>query len=323
MGFNKSTDGGNTWQGAQSILKLRTLPFNATKGGTCIRIASSLPSMAVDRSSGSRQGSIYVVYPSVPDPTPDIFMIRSTNGGNSWSDPIKVNQDNGNSDQWMPWMTVDPSTGNLFVIYYDSRNFPLNDSAQVYLSVSYDGGETFKDTLLSNAPFLLRPAFPGGCHTGDYIGISALNGVVRPFWNDNQTGIHQAYTSKVVITSVKELLSETPTMFSLEQNYPNPFNPSTTIEFHIPEARSQKSEVRIVTLKVYSMLGQEVATLVNEELKPGSYNVPWDAAGIPSGVYFYRLSACQTSRHKARDANDAAGGQAGEFTETKRLILMR
>jgi len=75
-----------------------------------------------------------------------------------------------------------------------------------------------------------------------------------------------------------------------------------------------------VTLKVYSLLGQEVATLVNEELNPGSYRVTWDAAGLPrqtagglaSGVYFYRLSASQTNV-----------GQAGEFTESKRLILLR
>jgi hypothetical protein len=114
------------------------------------------------------------------------------------------------------------------------------------------------------------------------------------------------------LTGSSNQTGDIPSEYRLYQSYPNPFNPSTTIEFHIPEVRSQKSEVRIVTLKVYSMLGQEVATLVNEELNPGSYRVTWDAAGLPrqtagglaSGVYFYRL-------------------QAGEFIETRKLLLVR
>jgi len=107
-----------------------------------------------------------------------------------------------------------------------------------------------------------------------------------------------------LIVSVREQPSVLPVAFQLEQNYPNPFNPSTTIEFQIPEVRSQTSEVRIVTLKVYSLLGQEVATLVNEDLRPGSYQVMWNASGVPSGVYFYRLTA-------------------GSFTEMKKLVLVR
>jgi len=105
-------------------------------------------------------------------------------------------------------------------------------------------------------------------------------------------------------TSVRELSGEFPSVFVLHQNYPNPFNPSTTIEFQIPEVRNQTSDVRIVSLKVYNVLGQEIAALVEEELRPGTYQVTWDASGFPSGAYFYRL-------------------QAGEFVETKKLVLVR
>jgi hypothetical protein len=97
-------------------------------------------------------------------------------------------------------------------------------------------------------------------------------------------------------TSVN-IVPEIPTVYSLWQNYPNPFNPSTKFGFRI-------AEFGLVTLKVYNLLGQEVATLVNEEMKPGSYEVTWDASGMASGVYFYRL-------------------QAGSFVETKKLVLMR
>ncbi|MEX1140424.1 MAG: YCF48-related protein [Bacteroidota bacterium] len=88
-----------------------------------------------------------------------------------------------------------------------------------------------------------------------------------------------------------------PDRFSLHQNYPNPFNPSTSISFSL-------SSRLFVSLKVLDLLGREVASLLSEELSAGSYSRQWDATNIPSGVYFYRL-------------------QAGSFTETKKLILLR
>ncbi len=99
--------------------------------------------------------------------------------------------------------------------------------------------------------------------------------------------------------------NEVPGEFSLFQNYPNPFNPSTTLGFSLPRSG-------FVTLKLYNTLGEEVATLVSENLTAGRHNVEWDASRFASGVYFYRLSV-PTSRD----------GQAGEFVETKKLILLR
>jgi hypothetical protein len=91
-----------------------------------------------------------------------------------------------------------------------------------------------------------------------------------------------------------------PERFELHQNYPNPFNPGTKITFSIPVGTGHAPTV----LKVYDLLGREVATLVNEVKDPGSYEVTWDASGVASGVYFYRLNA-------------------GSFSETRRLVLMK
>ena len=88
-----------------------------------------------------------------------------------------------------------------------------------------------------------------------------------------------------------------PEQFSIEQNYPNPFNPSTTIRYQLPVEN-------LVNLKVFDMNGREVAALVNERKQAGSYQVKWNGAGLPSGVYFCRL-------------------QAGGIVETKKLILLK
>jgi len=91
--------------------------------------------------------------------------------------------------------------------------------------------------------------------------------------------------------------------YALFQNYPNSFNPSTTIEFTVPQREH-------VTLRLFDLLGREVAILVNEELHPGKYSVIFDAERLASGVYFYRLSAFSTS-----------GGSS--FIQTKRMVLIK
>jgi hypothetical protein len=91
-------------------------------------------------------------------------------------------------------------------------------------------------------------------------------------------------------TSVKET-HQMPTVFSLEQNYPNPFNPSTVISYHLPAGQAGLPVISKVTLKIYDVLGREVATQVNEEQSAGWKEVQWNASGVSSGIYFYKLTA--------------------------------
>ena len=88
-----------------------------------------------------------------------------------------------------------------------------------------------------------------------------------------------------------------PTEFALAQNYPNPFNPVTTIHYELPQES-------FVTLKLYNLLGQTAAVLLNEKKEAGRYKVKWDASMMPSGVYFYKV-------------------QAGKFTDIKKMLLIR
>lgn len=91
-------------------------------------------------------------------------------------------------------------------------------------------------------------------------------------------------------TNVENTYSRVPKNFKLYQNYPNPFNPATTIKYSIsPEMDANFASATNVQLKVYDVLGNEVTTLVNEKKPAGMYSITWDAANLPSGVYFYKL----------------------------------
>ncbi len=112
------------------------------------------------------------------------------------------------------------------------------------------------------------------------------------------------YRSVNTVMSIKETEQHRPltTRFSLAQNYPNPFNPETNIGFHLPEARH-------VVLRIYNFLGEEIRVVAESEFESGVHSIRWDGKDmsgnhVSTGVYFYQL-------------------HAGEFVETKKLILMR
>ena len=128
-----------------------------------------------------------------------------------------------------------------------------------------------------------------------------------PFWGiydaDNsmlwETGVFEDFSTSV------EPGSTLPTSFKLSQNYPNPFNPSTKIIYTVPSViASGTKQSQQIMLKVYDILGNEVATLVDEQKEPGIYEIEFSAANLASGIYIYHL-------------------QASEFTDTKKMVLLR
>jgi PKD repeat protein len=128
--------------------------------------------------------------------------------------------------------------------------------------------------------------------TGDYsVKLVVSNGTSA------DTLVRTDYVSVSPVTGVKGEESQLPTEFSLYQNYPNPFNPSTVIKYSV-------AEESLVTLKVYNILGTEVATLVNEKKTPGFYELNFGGENLPSGVYVYRI-------------------EAGNFTSSKKMLLIK
>jgi|GEM_PF-2712156 len=186
------------------------------------------------------------------------------------------------ADNGETWVEKDPFlTASLIV---NGNNIFQGKEGFAY---STDGGESFTDYNegITKIDRVLSMLFDG-----EFI-IIGLDG----------PGIYKIAASELGITTSVEQTEELANNYELSQNYPNPFNPSTTIKFSIPESG-------FVSLKVYDLLGKEVASVVNEELNAGSYTVSFDASqssqDLSSGIYFYRL-------------------EANSFVQTKKLTLIK
>ena len=201
IGFNHSVTGGASWTGETRIIsnirghRITALP------NTGIR-TNSFPSMAVDVSGGPRNGSIYVVWTNVGVPgvntgNADIYLIRSTDQGATWSTPVRVNNDSTTNAQWFPWVTCDPHTGELYVIFYDRRDDPGDTLTTTYVAHSADGGSTWTNLRVGDVQFTPTP-IPGKIaagYIGDYLCITARDCEVFPLSSDDRTGFYTAYTS--------------------------------------------------------------------------------------------------------------------------------
>lgn len=177
--FDKSLDGGATWLDEDIIA-------GSQIGGWVYDIegifrCNGLPITQCDISNSPYKGTIYINYSDKTngEKDVDIFLIKSTDGGSTWGGPIRVNDDplgNG-KQQFMSWMSVDPVTGSVSIIYYDRRNYDdLN--TDVYLARSTDGGTTFENVKISESPFTpVKSVF-----FGDYIGVNSYNSFTACIW---------------------------------------------------------------------------------------------------------------------------------------------
>lgn len=175
--FNKSLDGGTTWQECESILEPQY-------GGWALNIpgiyrANGLPILKCDLSNGPNRGTLYLNWCDQRngETDTDSWLMSSKDQGATWNSPIRVNQDTSGKHQFFTWMTIDQFSGNLYFVYYDRRNYS-STKTDVYISTSRDGGKTFVDTKVSKRPFKPNPKL----FFGDYLNIDAVDGEIRPIW---------------------------------------------------------------------------------------------------------------------------------------------
>lgn len=201
LGFSRSLDGGTTWEPSRRVIT-NIKGIRATKTSKNMRV-NSFPVATVDNSTGADRGALYLTWANVGYPgqnTGDdinIFIVKSFDGGDNFSEPRQVNSDEigvGN-EHFFPWITSDRNTGILSMIYYNDRNVGGTE-CEVFCANSIDGGQTWEEFKVSDVSFTPSP-IPGlaADYMGDYLGISAHNGMVYPVWTDNRDGYARTYCS--------------------------------------------------------------------------------------------------------------------------------
>lgn len=198
--FDRSLDRGQTWLEEDIVV-------SDQPGGWSINIpavgrANGMPVTRCDLSKGAHKGTIYINWADQrngEDDT-DIWLAKSTDQGQTWSTPKRVNDDGPGSHQFFTWMDVDPKTGYIYIVFYDRRAYKNIRSTDVYLAYSEDAGETFKNVKISDSPF--KPN--RGAFFGDYNNISAYDGRICPIWTRMDAGKTSIWTSVIDHESLKK-----------------------------------------------------------------------------------------------------------------------
>ena len=195
--------------------------------------------------------------------------------------------------------------GGVFITANDGANWTESNFNSPIDAIAFSGTNIFVGTssgyndggvFLSDNNGVSWKAVNAAFFNSDSLDISALAVSGSYLFAGTAYGIWRISLSEI-ITGINNQQSNLPNRFSLSQNYPNPFNPTTIINYSIPKTS-------LVTIKVYDVLGREVATLVNEEKYAGNYSVQFSGSKLSSGIYFYRI-------------------QAGSFVQTKKLLLLK
>jgi hypothetical protein len=278
--FDRSLDGGNTWLDDDIFVSDQPGGWDLTVPG--IQRCNGLPVTDCDRSNSPYKGNIYINWSDQRNGTTDtdIWLSKSTDGGNTWCAPKRVNNDPAGKQQFFTWMTVDQVTGYIWFVFYDRRNYTDNKT-DVYMAVSKDGGDTFTNFKISSSYFTPN----AGVFIGDYNNVSAYNNIVRPIWTRMSGGSVSVWTAIIDSTLVGIDNPGVTYDFALEQNSPNPFSDNTFISFKLHHEC-------IASLKVHDIMGREIATIIeNEKLPAGRHTRQFDASGydLKSGVYYFSL----------------------------------
>lgn len=325
FGMLKSTDGGNSWSSYTFpvVERIYSLIFLDSQTGW-LSAAQGQVAKSVDggitwdmQQTGTSQylRDIYFLNTTTGWSVGyNGTIIHSSDGGNSWEDQYSGTLSDLYSVQFIDdqagWIVGD----NGIILHTDNGGIPveftsftaISRTAKVYLNwttaseTNNLGFEVERKIINNNKEGeWIRLAFVEGYGTttepkeysyiDDIISIQASALVYRLKQLDFN-GSYK-YSDEVMVEN------PAPVDYALYQNYPNPFNPNTTVKYQIPE-------LSFVTLKIYDVLGSEVKILVDEEKGAGSYRIVFNSGGLPSGIYFYRL-------------------QAGDFVETKKMVLLR
>lgn len=245
--FDRSLDGGETW--LDKDVRIDPMPSGWEYKVPGIYRSNGLPVSACDRTGGAYHGTIYVNWTDQrngADDT-DVWLAKSTDQGNTWSKPIRVNDDKAGNHQFFTWMSLDPTNGYLYFVFYDRRGL-RGDLTNVYMARSTDGGATFVNFKINDKPFSPND----GIFFGDYNNLVAKGDLVRPVWtrlDGMELSIKTALIDVSAIPS-SSLFIETTSIADSSLNDPNVLYTS----FKLPKAQK-------VSWSIYNRWGQKVTTI--------------------------------------------------------------
>lgn len=282
--FNRSTDQGDTWLNEEILIDSLTTGWEYDIPG--INRANGLPVLKCDLSGGPNHGTLYLNWSDQRNGlnNTDVFFSKSTDGGYTWSDPTLVNDDSGETHQFFTWMDIDQTTGHLFFIFYDRRHYsPITFQTDVYMAISQDGGTTFENRRISDAPFVPNPDI----FFGDYTNIVAHASKVHPIWTRLEQGQLSLLTDN---TPIDQILSTPEPEVTIDNNqiqhYPNPITNVSYVSFKLHQDAQ-------INLEIYDLQGHLLKVLVEDKtMSYGKHIIPiqLNDLGLSSGSYFKKLT---------------------------------
>jgi len=278
--FNRSLDDGDTWLTEE--IEIDSMPGGWDYNISGIDRANGFPITKCDLSGGPNHGTIYVNWSDQRNGAndTDVWLTKSVDSGNTWSTPVRVNDDPAGKQQFFTWMDIDQTNGNLFCVFYDRRNYS-DTNTDVYLAYSTDGGTTFVNQQISESSFVPN----SGVFFGDYTNITVHDNIVRPIWTRLQSGQLSIWTDVTPFEDLNSGEFEVQNSTNAVQ-FPNPATNISYVSFKLHELSK-------ISLKLYDQQGKEVYTIKeNEQMDYGKYviPIPVDELDLTNGTYFCKLS---------------------------------
>jgi len=244
----------------------------------------------VDVSGGANNGNVYVLASvarfSNNDPA-DVMFAKSTDGGLTFSTPIRVNTDVSETNyQWFGTMSVAPN-GRIDVVWLDTRDATNTIDSVLYYTFSEDQGDTWSDELAISEQFDPSIGYPQQNKMGDYYDMVSDNDFAHLAWANTINGGQDVYYSRISpfgILSNNDVVLNTSNVSS----YPNPFKVSTTIDFEVLSTSE-------TTVEVFDILGNKITTLLNDTVS-GKQKITWNGTSgkgnsVSKGIYFVSIQA--------------------------------
>ena len=277
--IQRSEDQGETWLSEEREIHNQIGGWEYSIPG--LGRSNGFPIVKADYFSPDGNGTIYLNWSdqAFGFNDTDIWFSKSTDKGETWSKKTKVNDDDSGNHQFLTWMDVDQSTGYIYFVFYDRREY-LDNQTDVYMAISKDKGETFQNFKISESTF--TPSEKK--FLGDYNNLSVRDNIIRPVWTRQDSGVQYIMTALV---EPDKIISSVESPFATFKAYPNPFYDNLFLEYN-------NSKHQVIDLDIVNIQGIFVKNIFSGKyLKPKNYqfNLISYFSDLTPGIYFLKLKS--------------------------------